>query len=40
MRKKIYKIPYAESIIGFLKLILYAIAIVSFGLLLKIFEKK
>ena len=39
MWKKIYKIPYFESIIGFVKLILYTLIIVGIGITLKIFEK-
>jgi hypothetical protein len=40
MWKKIYNIPYVESIIGSLKLIIYTIIVVSIGILLKIFEEK
>ena len=40
MWKKIYKIPYVESIIGGLKLILYAIIVVGIGILFKVFERK
>lgn len=40
MWKKIYKIPYAESIVGGLKLILYTIIVIGIGILFKVFERK
>lgn len=40
MWKKFYKIPYVESIVGSLKLILYAVIVVGIGILFKVFEKK